>query len=348
MRESRRRFQLPWRPVLLAALAGLAWVAAPGARAAEPYPARPIRIVVPQAPGGSADLVTRRIADRMSLRLGVPIIVDNRPGAAGAIGVEAVMRGPPDGYLLLAASTNTHAMLPHVVATVPYDPLADFAPIVDLVHTTKLLGVHAGLPVRSVQELIAYAREHSLNFGSAGIGSSNHFDMAALMAATGITMTHVPYRGAAAAGLAVASGEVQVLLGSPTALRPQIDAGKVRPIAVFSKARLPSFPDVPTLREAGYADLDLTTWIGLVAPAGTPAPILDRLNALAREVLAEPDFVAWARSNEMEIAGGSRQVFATLMHADYARWGRIAGQVGIAASVAPATPAGAGARGPRP
>lgn len=303
----------------------------PAAAADTPFPARPIHLIVPQAPAGSVDIVSRKVAERMSARLGVPIVVENKAGAAGTIGTEAVKRAAPDGYTLLVASTNTHAMAPHVIPSLAYDPLADFTPVADLVHATKLLAVVASLPVRTLSELVAYAKANPVFYGSAGVGSSNHFDAEALIAATGVPMTHVPYRGSAASLLALVNGEIQVLITSPATFRPQIDAGKVRPIVAFTKLRLASLQNVPTIAEAGFADLELSTWTGIVAPAGTPPAVIATLNNAARQALANPEFVAWAQANEMDIAGGSPAEFGALMRADHARWGRLAKAIGIAA-----------------
>jgi tripartite-type tricarboxylate transporter receptor subunit TctC len=254
------------------------------ARSKPAWPARPLRLLVPQAPGGAVDLVSRVVAERLEQALGVVVVVENKPGASGAIGVETVRRAPADGYTLLAASSNTHAMLPHLMDALPYDPLRDFAPVANFAYTTKMIVVGNAVSAKTLEELVGLARRRpdGLNYGSSGIGSSNHLDAEVFSSAAGIRMVHVPYRGSAQALAAVVAGEVQVLLVSATSALPLVQAGRVRPLAIFSDRHIPQLPDVPTVTESGYPGLDVRTWVGFVAPAGTRSSCTTRCAARGR------------------------------------------------------------------
>ena len=313
-------------------------LAALPARAQPAWPTRPIRLIVPQAPGGTVDLVSRVVADRLEPVLGVAFIVENKPGASGLIGVEAVKRAAPDGYTLLTASSNTHTMLPHLMDTLPYDPLRDFAPVVNFGYTTKMIVVSNAVEATTLAELVSLARERpgQLNYGSSGIGSSNHLDAEVFARAAGIRLMHVPYRGAAQALNAVAAGEVQMMLVSVTSGQALVRAGRVRGLAVFSEQRAPQLPAVPTMAECGYPGLDVRTWVGFVVPAGTPAAIVDRLNREIVALLGSPVMREWLVIQGLEAAGGTPAEFAATLRADYAKWGAVARELGLreAAAVA--------------
>ena len=271
-------------------LAGLAIAAAVAAAhaqhalaqgAAAEWPSRPIRIVVAQAPGGPPDRIGRFAAEGLARALGVPVTVENRPGASGVIGAEVAMRAPPDGYTLLIATLSTHVLVPATMARPPFDALRDFAPVINLHRSIKALWVPAALPPRTLAEFVAYAkaRPGELNYATGGAGSSNHVDMELFRDAAGLELAHIPYNGPAAGISAVASGEAQAMIVSVTTGLGAAQAGKVRALALFAARRTPLLPDVPTAAEAGIGNIDLSAWIGLVAPAGTPEPIVSRLNA---------------------------------------------------------------------
>ncbi len=326
----RRRRVLCAGAALALAGAGMRAAAAPS------YPSRVVRLVVPQAVGGSNDLLARLVADHLEPLLGVAVVVDNRAGASGAIGCEAVARAAPDGYTLLAASSNTHAMAPHVVERLPYDPLRDFAPIVNLASTVKLLLVAAALPPRTLGEFVAYARARpgELNYASAGVGSSQHLDTELFKGIARVDLVHVPYRGSIQGLVALRTGEVQVALNSVGAALPYLRGGEVRALAVFGGSRSPLLPDVPTASEAGLDGLDrvdLRTWTGLAAPAGTRAEVVDRLNRDANRVLAQPAVADWLRSRGLEPIGGTAEAFARQMRTDYEAWARLVRQIGLRA-----------------
>jgi len=313
-------------------------LAALPARAQPAWPARPIRLIVPQAPGGTVDLVSRVVADRLEPVLGVAFIVENKPGASGLIGVEAVKRAAPDGYTLLTASSNTHTMLPHLMDALPYDPLRDFAPVVNFGYTTKMIVVSNAVEATTLAELVSLARERPglLNYGSSGIGSSNHLDAEVFARAAGIRLVHVPYRGAAQALNAVTTGEVQMMLVSVTSGQSLVRAGRVRGLAVFGEQRAPQLPAVPTMTECGYPGLDVRTWVGFVVPAGTPAAIVDRLNREIIALLGSTVMREWLVIQGLEAAGGTPVEFASTLRADYAKWGAVVGELGLreAATVA--------------
>ncbi len=314
----------------LVAVAVAVWIGAMAASAnavaaEKPWPAaRPIRIVVAQATGGPPDLIARFLAEPLARALDAAVIVENRPGASGIIGVEQVARAVPDGYTLLIATLSTHALVPNTSARVPYDPVRDFTPVANLFRSVKALWASPALPPRTLLEFVSYAaaRPGQLNFASGGVGSSNHIDAELFQAATRIDLVHVPYNGPSAAIAAVASGEVHTMIVSITTGVGLAQAGRIRPLAVFSAERSPLLPDVPTAKEQGLDSLDLTAWIGLVAPAGTPGGVIARLNAEIDRILRSPAAVEWATRQGLEIVGGPAATFAHTIETDHARWGQ--------------------------
>lgn len=304
-------------------------VAVPGG---EPWPQRPIRVIVPQAPGGTADLIARTLAERLERVLGVALVVDNRAGANGLIGTDAAKRAAPDGYTILIASTATHAMAPHVTARGLFDPLRDFAPVINLAWQTKVALVSNAVPATTLADFVAYAHERpgKLNYASTGVGSSSHLDAELLAAATGMRLVHIPYRGSGQTVAAITVNEVQLLLASVTASYGAVDAGQARALAVFSRRRSPLLPAVPTIAEAGLPSLDLRTWLGVLAPAETPAAIVDALNAEIAKVLEDAAMRRWLDTQGLEPLGGTPASFDATIRADVVRWGEIARQVGVA------------------
>lgn len=321
---------------LAATFAALAALAVPFASAqtgAAEWPSRPIRIVVAQAPGGPPDRIARLVAEPLSRALGVPVAVENRPGASGIIGADHAMRAAPDGTTLLIATLSTHVLVPATAEHPPYDAVRDFTPVINLHRSIKALWVSSTLPARTLAEFVAHARAHpgELNYATGGAGSSNHVDMELFRAAAGIDVVHVPYNGPAAGIAAVASGEAQAMIVSITTGRGPAQADKVRALALFSGKRSPLLPDVPTAAEAGFGELDLSAWIGLVAPAGTPPEIVERLNRELDRILREPASVAWAESQGLEILGGSSAAFAATIANDRDRWTGVVKRLGVGA-----------------
>jgi tripartite-type tricarboxylate transporter receptor subunit TctC len=309
------------RRTLLASAAG-AVGAARAARAQDAYPSRPVRVVVPFAAGGGADAVGRAVADRLSERFGRPFVVDNRPGAAGNIGTEHVARAAPDGYTLLLVGPN-HATNAHLFRQLPFDPVRDFAPISLLTSAPYVLVAHTGLEARSFQDLLALARARpgGLSYGSAGNGTAGHLAMELIKSSTGIDMVHVPYRGSPPLLADLVSGQVAVGFDNVLSSAPLIAAGRLRPLAVSGARRAPALPEVPTLAESGLPGFDVTVWQGLLAPAGTPAPIVARLSAETADALHAPELRARLAVLGVEAIGSSPEVFAHFIREELARWG---------------------------
>jgi tripartite-type tricarboxylate transporter receptor subunit TctC len=256
-----------------------------GSAAAQAYPVKPIRLLVPFPPGGSTDIVARIVAQKVSAQLGQPIVVENRGGAGGTIGAAVVAKAAPDGYSLLVGSTSTHVVAPSVYAKLEYDPVKDFAPVSLMAVSPYLLVVNPAVQAKSVKELVdlMHAQPGRLNYASAGIGSTTHLAMEMLKSASNTFALHIPYNGNGPAGAATIAGQVEILFGSLPAVLPHVKSGRVRALAVGTLKRSPALPEVPTVAESGYAGFDASLWLAIFAPAGTPAPVIERLN---KEVLA--------------------------------------------------------------
>jgi tripartite-type tricarboxylate transporter receptor subunit TctC len=246
---------------------------------AQAWPAKPIRLMVPFPPGGSTDIVARIVAQKLGERLGQSMIIENRGGAGGTLGTAVVAKAAPDGYTLAVASTSTHVVAPSVYTKLDYDPVKDFAPISLMAVSPYLLVVTPSVPVKSLQELVALAKKQpgKLNYASAGVGSTTHLAMEMLKSVSGTYMLHIPYNGNGPAGTAVVGGQVEVLFGSLPSILPHAKSGRLRALAVGTPKRSASLPEVPTVAESGYPGFDASLWLAIMAPAGTPQPILDRL-----------------------------------------------------------------------
>ena len=261
-----------------------------GAASAQDYPSKPILFLMPLQAGSAVDVMVRIVAEKMGAGIGRQIIVENQPGAAGMIGAERVKRAAPDGYTVGVLNDSILTMIPNV-RPVPYDPVKDYAPVGVVASITWVLVANNDLPVKSVGELVAYAkaRPGKLDYSSGGVGSPQHVAMEAFKAATGIYLVHIPYRGATQAALDVISNQVQVHLGAVSIVQPYINSGRLRALGVPSAKRSPLLPNVPTMAEAGVPGFEWQTWASLVAPAGTPRPIVERLNAELVRAIASPD-----------------------------------------------------------
>src|SRR5260221_8254846 len=261
------------------AFALLALLLCTAAQAQDAYPSKPLRLILPFPPGGGTDILGRLVAERLAARLGQPVVTDNRGGAGGNVGAEAAARAAPDGYTLLFAAT-TLAISPSLYAKLNYD-LKDLAPISLVATVPNVMITHPSVPARTLQEFIALARAKpgELNFGSGGNGTSNHLGGELFNMVAGVKLVHIPYKGVNLAMNDAMAGNVQLVLIGITAAAPQIKAGRLRALAVLAPQRSAALPDVPTAAASGLPDLDVTTWYGLLAPAGTPRPIIARLNA---------------------------------------------------------------------
>jgi tripartite-type tricarboxylate transporter receptor subunit TctC len=301
-----------------------ACILAPPTIAQDRYPSKPIRLVVPFPAGGSTDIIGRLVAQKLSERLGQSVVVENRGGAGGTIGTENAAKSPPDGYTLLLSTTSTLAVAPSAYSKLPYDPVRDFAPISLVAITPYLLVVNNNVKANTLAELVALAKSEpgKLNYASAGNGTTTHLAMEMLKDAAGIDVVHVPFKGNAPAEVAVLAGDVQVIFGSMPALLQQTKAGKLRPLAVGSSARSPALPEVPTVAESGYRDFEATLWLGVSAPAGTPKPVLDRLETEVRAIVAMPDFRDGLARNGADPISNSSADFAKLINAEIARYGK--------------------------
>ena len=256
---------------------------------ADPYPSKPIRWIVPFPPGGGADVVSRLLGARLGEALKQPVIIDNKAGAQGNIGADLAARSPADGYTIVFAYAGTHAINPSLYKTMPFKE-SDFAPIIQIADVPQLLVVHPSVPAKSVAELIALAKREPqrLSYSSAGSGSVIHLAVELFKMMTGTQILHVPYKGGAPSVAAVVAGEVSLTIGEPSSLIPQVRAGTVRALAVSSVKRSSALPDVPTIAEAGVAGYEVSSWNGVLAPAGTPERIIARLNAEFNRILSEP------------------------------------------------------------
>ena len=309
---------------LLFMVAALATIVAPGAWAQSPYPAKPLRIIVPWPPGGGADVITRLLSPKLGEALGQQVIVDNRGGAAGNIGAEMAAKAPPDGYTIAFAYSGTHSINPHIYSKMPFRE-SDFAPIVWLASVPQVVVVHPSLPVKTVRDLIALdkARPGQLSYGSSGNGAINHLAGELFNHMTGTRLVHVPYKGGGPAAVALISGEIALILGEPASVVGYINSGKVRPIAVTSTKRALSFPELPTVAESGVPGYEVTSWNGMVAPAATPADVLRRLNSEYNRIISDGEMRKRLIANGYEPVGGPPEKFGEHIHAEIAKWGPV-------------------------
>jgi tripartite-type tricarboxylate transporter receptor subunit TctC len=298
-------------------------IAALGASAhAAQYPARPIRLIVPAPPGGTTDLLGRVIGAKLGDALGQQVVIDNRGGAGGVVGTDMLTKAPPDGYTLAVIYTP-HTVLPHMQKHLPYDALADIAPISMVTSAPLILVVHPALPVHTVKDLIALAKKQPVVYGSAGNGSGGHLSGELLKQMTGIAATHVPYKGAGPAATDVVAGQLQFQFASQITAQGFIKAGRLRAIAVTSARRTPSFPDVPTVAESGVPGFVVENWFGMIAPARTPLAIVTRLNTEIVRALQLPDVRAKLGAEGSDIVGDTPVAFAAFLRADYDKWGKV-------------------------
>ena len=292
--------------------------------AAQAYPAKPVRVVIPWPPGGSNDIVGRIVAQKLSEAAGQQFVVDNRSGAAGTIGSDLVAKSPPDGYTIMIHSA-THVANPHMYKKLPYDTLKDFVGIAPMSAQIGILIVHPSMPVKTVKDLIALAKAKpgQVVYGSSGNGSFVHLTMALLNATTHTRMIHVPYKGGGPAAIAIASGEVQAMIATIGAVMTQIVANRVRPIAVTSDYRVEAFPKVPTIAESGVPGYEFTAWIGALGPAGMPKPVVDKLNTDIQKILRMPDVAEKLKGQTLDPMFMTPEQFAQRLRSDYDKYEKV-------------------------
>ena len=315
---------------LIHALALLTATAAANGHA-QTYPAKPVRIVVGFVPGGGSDFIARLISVKLTESLGRPVIVENRPGAGAAIATELVAKAPPDGYTLLLGSAGPFGIVPALNPKTPYDALKDFDPITLVVIMPFVMTVHPSLPVKNVKDLIALARAKpgQLNFGSPGHGSTNHLANEMLKLMTNIDMTHVPYKGVSAAMTDVIAGQIQILSGDLTTLLPPAKAGRLRAIAVTSAKRSSIAPQIPTIAESGVTGYDTSGWFGMVAPAGTPRAVIERLNSDMVKVITTPESRERLGTLGGDVVANTPAEFAAFIRTDHAKWAKLIAASGL-------------------
>jgi tripartite-type tricarboxylate transporter receptor subunit TctC len=295
---------------------------------AQTYPVRPIRLLVPNPPGGATDNLARVITPTLTDLLGKTVVVDNRPGSNGNLAIEAAARAVPDGYTLILAADAQIVISPHLYKKLPFDTLKDLTPVASLVSTQMLLAVHPSLPVKSVQEFVEYARRASppLVYASIGNGSQHHLAMEMLKRRAGINLLHVPFKGGGPALVALFGGEVPVMFGG-SSVGPYVRSGKLRALALAGK-RNAAYPDLPALSET-FPGLEVNPWLSLFAPVGLPAPVLNRLRADTGRLLADPDVRERVLSIALDPFVTTPKEFAALIRADYAKYGEVVKAVGV-------------------
>ena len=309
------------RVAVAALLLSLVWAEATNAHA-QPYPSKPIRIVVPYGAGGGIDVISRLVGERLSQRLGQPVVIDNRPGGGTLLAAEQVAKSAPDGYTLMVTTDSTMTINQHLYAKLPYDPVKDFVPITQLVFLNQLLLQNPSVPANNLKELIAYAKANpgKLNYGSYGSGSQPHLAMEMLKSQAGLFIVHVPYRGLTQTVPATIAGDVQLTFSGAASSQAFIKSGRLKALAVGGKTRLALLPDVPTFTELGFPDVPANAWFGLFAPAATPRDIVMKLNAEVVRILRDPEFVQKELTAKgYELIASTPEEFTAFLAADSAR-----------------------------
>ncbi len=300
---------------------------------AQTFPVRPIRLVVPFPPGGAVDAYARIVQTRLGEQLGQPIVIENRGGAGGMIGADLVAKAAPDGYTLLVGNVAALAMNVGVYASMPYDPLRDFTPIMHTVDVNYALVIHPAVPVKTVAELVAHAKANpgKLSYGSAGAGSAPHLATELLKQRAGIDIVHVPYKGGGPMVADLLGGQIQLAIGDQANLMPQVKAGKLRVLAVGSARRSPTYPEVPTIAEAGFAGFEAGAWQAIVGPAGMPAPIVKRLHEALQRSMEAADVRDRLLGAGLDPVAGTPEDLARHIRAEIGKWSKVAKEVGARA-----------------
>ena len=299
---------------------------------AQTYPSKPIRWIVPSTPGDGSDVTGRLIAEKISQELGQPVVIDNKPGAGGVLGSEAAARAPGDGYTMIVGNAGSHGINAAIYTKLSYDVLKDFVPVALLCTAPNVMVVGPATKVKTVGEFVSFAKGQAgkINYASGGVGSSSHLSAELLKSMAGVEMTHVPYKGAAPAVAAVMADEVNVMIGNLPPLLPQIKAGRVQALAVTTTRRHPSLPDVPTLADS-LAGFETVAWFGVLAPAGTPKAVVDRINTVVNQALEQPDVKARLATLGCDPAPSTSEAFAARVTGDVTRWKKLATEKNIRA-----------------
>ena len=326
-----KRAALPLRARLTVLLAAVLAVMPIAATAQADYPNKPIRLIVPFPAGGSTDIVGRVVAQKLSERLGQQVVVDNRGGAGGTIGTDAAAKAAADGYTLTIGTTSTHAVAAGAYAKLSYNPVKDFAPVSLVAITPYLLVVNPQVKANDLKEFVALSKTipGKMNYASAGNGTTTHLAMEMLKDAAQINLQHIPYKGNAPADLAIMANEVQAVFGSMPALLQHVKGGKLRPLAVGTAQRSPALPDVPTVAELGYPGFEAALWLGVLAPAGTPKPIIDRLHREIAAIVPTADFKQAMERNGADATGNTPDQFAKLIAEESARYIKVVKTIGL-------------------
>ena len=316
---------LAWGGVLLAA-----WAVA-DAGAAQSWPDRSLRFIASAPAGSSLDVIARTLGDRLRNRLGQPIVVDNRPAAGGTVAADIVATSPPDGYTMVISFNGPLAFGPHLYAKLPYDPLKDLAPVIITSSQPNVLAVNAALPATSVKALIEHAKAQpgKLNYASVGNGSSSHLTMELLKATAGLAIVHVPFNGSPPAVTATVQGDTHLLFAVMQPLQPQIQAGRLRAIAVTSAQRFSLLPDIPTIAEAGYPGFEALAWNGILVAARTPRPIVERLNSEINAILKDAGVKSALNLQGFDLVGGTPEDFAKLVRSESEKWAPVIRKTGV-------------------
>lgn len=313
------------------AMLGLALLLAGGTALAQGYPTRPIRLVVPFPPGGGTDIIAREVANKVAAAEGWTIVIDNKPGSGGNIGVDAAAKANPDGYTLVLGQTSNLAINPSLYAKLPYDPVKDLAPVGLVASAPLVLVVSGTSPYKKLADVVAAAkaRPTALNYASSGNGTVAHLATEQFQKAAGVQFTHVPYKGASQGLTDLVGGQIQMYVSSVPTLIAQIKTGQLRALAVTSLQRNRDLPDVPTMAESGYKDFEAVTWFGVAGPAAMPKEVIGKLNAAFNKALATADVQKKLAAQGAEVVGGPPEKFASLIRTDGVRWGAIVKASGI-------------------
>jgi tripartite-type tricarboxylate transporter receptor subunit TctC len=293
------------------------------------YPGRPIRLVVTVPPGGAADFIARLVGGKLSESLGQPVVIENRGGAGGTIATDAVAKAAPDGYTLLQNSITTHGVGPHLYSKLPYDPVKDFAPVSGLALLPLVMAVNAELPFRNINELISESKAKPLHFASSGNGGAPHMAAELFKSVTGAQLTHVPYKGSGPAVADLIGGRVQIMFDAPPSLIAHIKSGKLRVLAAASAQRNRLLPEAPTFAELGHPKVNVSLWYGLLAPAGTPAAVVQKISAEVGKILQSADVRDRLQGQGAEPMPGSPEAFGAFMREEMAKWAPVVKQAGV-------------------
>lgn len=315
----------PWLTFTVAALLGVS-----GVGWAQSYPTKPIRIIVGFAAGGTSDIIARSMATQLTKILGQQVVVENRAGAGGGIGMEQTQRASPDGYTLALGSAGSMSINPHL-RKLSYDVWRDFVPAAMFANASYVLSVHPSVPAHSIKQLIAVARRHpdQLTFGTAGTGSTNHMGCLLFLSMAGVKARHIPYKGGAPALTDLMGGQIDWVIDPIVTTLPHVKSGRLRPLAVSTANRFALLPELPTIAEAGVPGYEFANWFGIVAPAGTPAAVIERLNVASNEVLQRPDFKQQLSAQGADPLSGSTADFMAMLKREYAKYAKLAKAVGI-------------------